>query len=54
MGSIVDNEIFANRMAAVAISYGGASTVRGNIIRDSVGGTVICQSSRANVIHAAA
>ena len=43
MGSVVDNEIYSNHMAGVAIGHGGASTVKGNTIRDGSGGS-LCAS----------
>jgi len=55
-GYIVDNDIFANNMAGVAIGRGGASRVTGNTIRDGNGGS-LCLSLHskglisANVIH---
>jgi len=55
-GSVVDNDIFANQMAGVAIGRGGASRVTGNVIRDGHGGS-LCLSAHsrglisANVIH---
>ena len=55
-GSVVDNDIFANQMAGVAIGRGGASRVTGNVIRDGNGGS-LCLSAHsrglisANVIH---
>ena len=47
MGSVVDNEIFANFMAGVAIGHGGASTVKGNMIRDGSGGSLLCLSTQS-------
>lgn len=55
-GSVVDNDIFANQMAGVAIGRGGASRVTGNTIRDGNGGS-LCLSLHSrglissNVIH---
>ena len=55
-GSVVDNLIFANQMAGVAIGRGGASRVTGNTIRDGSGGS-LCLSLHSkgtissNVIH---
>ena len=53
---MVDNLIFANQMAGVAIGRGGASRVTGNTIRDGSGGS-LCLSLHSkgtissNVIH---
>jgi parallel beta-helix repeat protein len=47
MGSVVDNEIFSNYMAGVAIGHGGASTVKGNTIRDGSGGSLLCLSTHS-------
>merc|ERR1712060_304618 len=55
-GYVVDNDIFANQMAGVAIGRGGASRITGNTIRDGNGGS-LCLSLHskglisANVIH---
>merc|ERR1711935_383928 len=55
-GSVVENQIFANKMAGVAIGRGGASCVTGNTIRDGSGGS-LCLSLHSkgtiasNVIH---
>jgi parallel beta-helix repeat protein len=46
-GSVVDNQIFSNHMAGVAIGHGGASTVKGNTIRDGSGGSLLCLSSQS-------
>ena len=56
MGSVVDNAIYSNHMAGVAIGRGGASHVTGNVIRDGNGGSLcVSAHSRAlissNVIH---
>ena len=47
MGQVVDNEIFSNHMAGVAIGHGGASTVKGNMIRDGSGGSLLCLSTQS-------
>ena len=52
----MDNQIYANQMAGVAIGHGGVSLVRGNTIRDGVGGSLLCLSTlsqgliKANII----
>ena len=46
-GSVVDNDIYANQMAGVAIGHGGASTVKGNTIRDGSGGSLLCLSTHS-------
>lgn len=43
-GCVVENEIYSNRMAGVAIGHGGASQVKGNTIRDGAGGSLLCLS----------
>jgi hypothetical protein len=45
-GSVVDNDIFANQMAGVAVGRGGASRITGNIIRDGSGGS-LCLSAHS-------
>ena len=47
MGSVLDNAIYSNHMAGVAIGHGGASTVKGNTIRDGSGGSLLCLSSHS-------